>query len=228
MRFLSCPVSPSWSGGLLRVTAESERLEDIGLRSSDGAASGVKVAIARFGMGCAFLCGTMKKKKLASWLTCVLVGLSFVRTSVLLFESWAEVRDERAADAELVTLCRSGVARSSPKLRMACLRAKADAASPIVLKAVARAVSTCFNEFSQSVATPWGLATVAMFVLSSLMLPAIPWLRVLGHSVHVEDEDDVETDSQHVIVLTGGGGGVSEGGLRRVQRALHGPVGGWS
>ena len=163
----------------------------------------------------------MKKRKVVSWLTCLLVGLSCVRTSVVLFESLAEVRDERAADAELLELCKSGVARSSPKLRLACLRAQADAASPLMLKAVARAVSTTFNEFSATMSTTWGVATVALFVLSSVLLPSLPWLRLLGRSIHVEDEDDIENDS-HVIVLSGGGGHVSGVGRRRLH-ALEGP-----
>ena len=179
-------------------------------------------------MGVVTSIADMKKGKVVSWTGAVLMALSLVRTSVLLFESLAEVRDERNADEELVELCRNGVARSSTKMRAACLKAKADAASPLLFKAITRSVATAWSEFASLVSTPWGVASVLLFLLSSLVLPVIPWLKWLGRAaVRDEEDDDLESD-RHVIVLSGGGTGhVSSGGLRRVQRALQGP-GGWT
>ena len=49
---------------------------------------------------------------------------------MLFLESMASVRDERSADTELITACKSGIARGSAKMRGACLQAHADRASP--------------------------------------------------------------------------------------------------
>ena len=71
----------------------------------------------------------------------LLAFVSFARVAVLFLEALSAVRDERAQDYELLQLCREGSARGSMKMRAACLQAQADRASPVVLKAVLRAVS---------------------------------------------------------------------------------------
>lgn len=147
-------------------------------------------------------------KRLFAWVTGVLMVVSFARTSVLFLESMAAVREERNADAELLEVCASGQARGSVKMRAACLQAQADRASPLVLKAIVRAVSTAWHEFRDSVATPFGFATMILFVMSSLLLPIIPWIRaILGAWVGDDDDDqDTHRDSDlehHVIVLAG-------------------------
>lgn len=120
--------------------------------------------------------------------------VSFSRVCVLFLEALSTVRDERAQDSELLEVCKSGVARGSLKMRTACLSAQADRASPIVLKAILRAVSTAFEDFSQSVSSPGKMVVVVLFVLSSLFLPVASWTRAF-----LAQHDDEA--SSHVVVV---------------------------
>ena len=184
------------------------------------------IAEGRGGRGRVVLSSKMKKRRVVSWAGMLLMSISGIRTCCLICESLAEVREERQADAELVELCRSGAAKASPKMKAACLRARADGASPLLMKAVVRSVATAWSEFTSVVSTPWGVASVLLFLLSSFVLPIVPWLKLLGRAaIHDEDDDDLESD-RHVIVLAGHGG-LSGGGLtRRSVARLEGP-GGW-
>jgi len=130
----------------------------------------------------------------------------------LFLESVAAVRDERSHDQELLEICARGEARGSTKMRAACLQAKAERASPLMLKAIVRAVSTAWREFSDSVATPFGFATMVLFILSSLLLPVIPWVKAILTAWAGSDEDDprygqdLHRDGDlehHVVVLNG-------------------------
>jgi hypothetical protein len=147
-------------------------------------------------------------KRLFAWISLILTVVSFSRVAVLFLEAMATVRDERNADTELLEICARGDARGSVKMRTACLQAQADRASPIVLKAVVRAVSTAWREFSDSVATPFGFATMVLFVISSLLLPVIPWIKAVL-TAWAGDDDEYQDDHRdgdlehHVVVLTG-------------------------
>ncbi len=121
--------------------------------------------------------------------------VSFARVSVLFLEALAAVRDERSQDVELLELCAQGTARSSQKMRTACLQAQSDKASPILLKAVLRAVSTAFEDFSDSVSSPGKLLVVVLFVISSIFLPVNAWIRAI-----LVSETPVE-GAQHVVVV---------------------------
>ena len=125
----------------------------------------------------------------------LLTVVSFARVSVLFLEALSAVRDERNQDSELLELCQQGSARGSMKMRSACLHAQADRASPIVLKAVLRAVSIAFADFSESVSSPGKMLVVVLFVLSSLFLPMNAWLRALLPA------DDQGEGRPHVVVL---------------------------
>ena len=73
----------------------------------------------------------------------------------------------------------SGRASGSAKMREACLKAQAERASPIVFKAIVQAVSTAFKDFSDSVGSPFKMLVVVLFLLSSVLLPVVPWARML-------------------------------------------------
>jgi hypothetical protein len=173
-------------------------------------------------------------KRLFGWVTCLLMGISLTRTTVLFLEAVAAVREERLADAELLEVCASGAARASGKMRLACLQAQSDRASPVVLKGVVRAVSTAWSEFRDSVATPFGFASVVLFVLSSVLLPVIPWMRAIL-CAWVGDEDAYEDErpsdlEHHVIVLAGENGNFNlrptgSAVRRRMARMLKNNVG---
>lgn len=147
-------------------------------------------------------------KRLFAWISTVLMVISFTRVMVLFLEAVAAVRDERNHDLELLEICARGEARGSTKMRTACLQAKADRASPLVLKAIVRAVSTAWREFSDSVATPFGFATTVLFVLSSLLLPVIPWMKAILTAWAGDDDDDQDLHrdndlEHHIVVLNG-------------------------
>jgi len=140
----------------------------------------------------------------------LLAVISAARVLVLFLESRALVNDERQQDRELLELCRTGAARGSVKMRTACLQAQADQASPLILKAIVRAVSTAWSEFLVAVSTPFGAFAVLLFLVSSLVLPVLPWARALATVIGADDhrhllDDDDDVESSHVIVLTGGG-----------------------
>jgi hypothetical protein len=137
----------------------------------------------------------------------LLAVVSLSRVIVLFLEALSSVRAERSQDSELLELCAQGAARGSIKMRAACLQAQADRASPVVMKAVLRAVSTAFSDFSESVSSPGKLAVVALFTLSSVYLPIQGWIKSL-------QEGDARVEGLgHVVVL-------AENGLRRRSRSL--------
>jgi hypothetical protein len=121
--------------------------------------------------------------------------VSFARVVVLFLEALSAVRIERAADVELLELCAQGSASESMKMRSACLQARADRASPILLKAVLRAVSTAFEDFSDSVSSPGKLLVVVLFVLSSVFLPMNSWIKTL-----FPPDEHIEGNG-HVVVV---------------------------
>lgn len=133
-------------------------------------------------------------KRAVAILGAIITVVSFSRVCVLFLEALSAVRDERSQDSELLEVCASGVARGSMKMRAACLQAQADRASPIVLKAVLRAVSIAFEDFSESVSSPGKLLIVVLFVLSSIFLPVTSWLRAAF-------PQDLVEGTPHIVVL---------------------------
>lgn len=104
---------------------------------------------------------------------------SFARVAVLFFEALSIVRRLRVEDEQLLDLCSSGQASGSAKMRDACLKAHAERASPIVFKAIVQAVSTAFKDFSDTVGSPFKLGVLTLFMISSVILPVMPWARML-------------------------------------------------
>lgn len=143
--------------------------------------------------------------------------ISFSRISVLFLEALSTVRDERLQDSELLEACANGIARGSNKMRAACLQAQADRASPIVLKAVLRAFTTAYSDFTESVSSPTKLLLVILFATSSVFLPVLSWLRAV-----LPTERPFE-GSPHVVVLANDAGcrSSSVGFKQRVRGALR-------
>jgi len=133
-------------------------------------------------------------KRAIAILGAIITVVSFSRVCVLFLEALSAVRDERSHDSELLAVCATGVARGSMKMRAACLQAQADRASPIVLKAVLRAVSIAFDDFSDHVSSPTKLLVVVLFVLSSIFLPVTSWLRAAF-------PQDIVEGNPHIVVL---------------------------
>lgn len=143
--------------------------------------------------------------------------VSFARVAVSFLEALAAVRDERNQDAELLDLCSQGSARASAKMRQACLQAQADRASPILLKAVLRAVTTAFEDFSEAVSSPGKVAILVLFIAWSVLFGS-SWARALIPA------DPHAAGAQHVVVLTHNSDALEAprmGFKRRVQQALR-------
>ena len=126
--------------------------------------------------------------------TTVIALVTAARALVLFLEALAHVRDERTRDASLLELCRSGVARESPRMRSACLAAQADRASPLLLKAVLFAFSAAYDDFAASLTSPAKVLLLILFAVTSVFLPITSVLRALV------PPDEIDPNS-HVVVL---------------------------
>ena len=121
----------------------------------------------------------LSPKRLLAVVSGILTFYSLARVAVLFFEALAVVREGRSEDYELLELCQRGDARGSAKMREACLKARAELASPVVFKAITVAVSTAFKDFSDTVGNPFKFGVVVLFVISSVVLPIVPWCRAI-------------------------------------------------
>ena len=110
---------------------------------------------------------------------------------VLFFEALAVVREGRYEDYELIAVCQRGDARGSAKMREACLKARAEIASPVLFKAITVAVGTAFKDFSDTVGSPFKFAVVVLFIISSVALPIAPWARAFFGNSAVEPMNGV-------------------------------------
>lgn len=151
----------------------------------------------------AFSRATPPKKVLAIG-SAALSALAVARVLVLLVEAWVVVRDERAADSELIELCARGTAKYSADFRSLCLRKQSELAAPLLLKALLRAVSVSFADFSETVNTPGRIALLILFTLTGAAAPVAKALvgilvqnmkvrrsrRASSGKYHTSDSDD--------------------------------------
>lgn len=145
----------------------------------------------------------LSPKKAVALISALVALYSLSRVGVLFFEALAVVREERSQDNELLELCARGDARSSPKMRDACLKARAERASPLIAKAIVYAVSTAFKDFSSTVGSPFKFAVVVLFVISSVVLPIMPWARAIfgTHASGIPHDGSFSTYPNHFIVM---------------------------
>ena len=102
------------------------------------------------------------------------------RSAVQFLEALSIVRAQRAEDTELLEVCSRGEARGSAKMRAACMPAHADLASPIIFKAIVQAVTTAMADFADAVSSPSRVLYLILFILASVMVPTLPWVRWLS------------------------------------------------
>jgi len=121
----------------------------------------------------------LSPKRFVAVISGILTLYSFARVGVLFLEALAVVRDGRAEDYELIEVCQRGDARGSAKMREACLKARAELASPVIFKAIVQAVSVAFKDFSDTVGSPFKFGVMLLFVVSSVMMPVMPWVRAI-------------------------------------------------
>lgn len=165
-------------------------------------------------------------KRLVATISAILTLYSLARVGVLFFEALAIVREERSQDYELLELCARGDARSSPKMREACLQARADRASPLVAKAIVYAVSTAFKDFSATVGSPFKFSVVVLFVVSSIVLPILPWARAIFGTREklISNGDDFMGGSSHFIVMAPSSSYSSRKGKMKRMLGRHIPM----
>ena len=109
-----------------------------------------------------------------------MMTVAAVRVLVLFSESASAVRAEREADEPLLELCRQGLGISSEKMRAACLAARSARASPLLLKALTRSMWVAHDDVKQALATPFNAFVAIFFLVSGLLVPALPWARAIG------------------------------------------------
>ena len=156
----------------------------------------------------------MRRARLALGATALFSFLAVARVVVSVSEAYATVSSERNADAELIRLCESGQAAQSARFRNACLAAKADMASPIVLKAVLRACKLAYTDFAESFGSWQSVAMLAqIFLVSGL---AAPLSRLVGalllsfggrralEAAKARDSDDEEDGMREVSLVVPG------------------------
>ncbi len=112
------------------------------------------------------------------------------------FEALSEVSTARTENEELLALCTAGQARGSAPMRRACLEAHAEKASPIVFKAITKAVNDAFKDFADAIGSPFKLVCVVLFLLSSVVMPVVPWARMLAG---MQASDPEAFDGAHYI-----------------------------
>ena len=172
-----------------------------------------------------------KVKRALSLIGAASLFLSAIRILVLFSESYSLVSAERASDSELLRICKEqeSTAISSSKLRGACLQARTDSAAPLVFKALLKAVSTLFSDFSELFSSPTRILVQVMFVISGLGAPIVglllktflAGLRVTsGSKDHDSDDSDSEAELRQLTLVVGPewGGDHSKQNLRRRLR----------
>lgn len=108
-----------------------------------------------------------------------LMLVALVRVAVQFAEATSAVRAEREADESLLELCRQGMAISSDKMRNACMAARSEQASPLLFKAMMRAIATAYRDTRDALSSPFNAFVAIFFVLSGLFVPALPWARAM-------------------------------------------------
>ena len=135
---------------------------------------------------------------------------------MLFLEALSQVRDERAQDYELLQLCREAARAATPRCARRAWPRK-PTASPVVLKAVLRAVSIAWGDFGDSVSSPGKLAIVVLFVLSWCFFPSTRGCALFPPEMPIEG-------ASHVVVLAHdaqAAGHAAAGFRRRISRALR-------
>ena len=145
----------------------------------------------------------MKSRHIVTTIIGASVALSMVRITVLFSESWAAVRAERAGDAALLQICNEQTLAVSEKFRNACLSARADSASPVLLKTVIRSVHTAFADFCEAFNTPSRIFVLILFMLSGFSAPLVKavCIALVRGAMSKEDVYDAEQENTSILVM---------------------------
>ena len=81
-------------------------------------------------------------------------------------------------------------------MRVACLQATSDAATPLLMRAALHAVDHAYSEFTASLVSPTKILILVLFLASSIFLPVSSVLRALV------PPDEGSADS-HIVLVNG-------------------------
>lgn len=141
----------------------------------------------------------MKPAQAARAASLIFACVACAKLLVTFFEGFSVANSERSADLDLIKLCDSGQATSSPRFRNACVQARAQIASPLVLKALLRAFKLAYTEFAESVSSWHSLLTGVLFLLSGL---AFPLARLAAAALAERPREEEEAEApRHVALL---------------------------
>lgn len=159
-------------------------------------------------------------RSLLSMLGVLATAFSAVRGLVLFLESFSIVSSQYAADRQLLRICEESGSIGSDKLAAACSAARADSASPLILRAALRAASTALHETLDLASSPMKFVCLLFLMLSFSGSPVVKTMfsrtrtrmsdmrarlrighRTNGHES--SDEDDHESDDTPVVMIMG-------------------------
>lgn len=110
--------------------------------------------------------------------------LTLARALVLFVESYSAIVHERGTDSELMELCKANEAAQSADFRALCLRKRAERSAPVILKALLRACTTAFTDFTEVFSSPTRVLVLVLFVLSGIALPIVKvFTKILTQSL---------------------------------------------
>jgi hypothetical protein len=156
-------------------------------------------------------------KRTLALISLALTALAVVRVVVCIVESYSAVAQERADDEELMAMCAAPSGARSADFRALCMKKRAERASPIVFKAVLRAVTAAFCDFAEAFGSPARIALLVLFCLTGVSAPVAKAIaaifvqnmrrrrhaRATAHDDSDTDEDEEGGDGRVQIVDVG-------------------------
>lgn len=123
-------------------------------------------------------------KRVLAMVGTLLSLLTLARALVLFVESYSAIVHERSTDSELMVLCAANEAAQSADFRALCLRKRAERSAPVILKALLRACTTAFTDFTEVFSSPSRILLLVLFVLSGIALPVVKvFTKILTQSL---------------------------------------------
>jgi hypothetical protein len=125
-----------------------------------------------------------RPKRVLAMVGTLLSLLTLARAFVLFVESYSAIVHERGTDSELMELCAANEAAQSADFRALCLRKRAERSAPVLLKALLRACTTAFTDFTEVFSSPSRILMLVLFVLSGIALPVVKlFTKILTQSL---------------------------------------------
>ena len=154
-------------------------------------------------------------RSLLSILGVLAAVFSAVRGLVLFLESFSIVSSQYSADRQLLRICEESGSIGSEKLAAACSAARADSASPLILRAALRAISTALHETLDLASSPVKFICLLFLMLSFSGSPLVKTIfsstrtRVsnmraklrIGQRSNYHDSSDDDDDDDDAPVL---------------------------